>query len=153
MGTRYELPSEDVFDGRLRYIIDDISLREWMDTQSDVEDVEWGPLLEKLGFLFEFFARSTSPRGMAMRVWSVLYAVRPDLIRHETILAAATRFEVSEQRLCEVMWEMKKQTGITYRSKVGIADSATQRRITDAMHAGKRAKAARFAAREEALVS
>jgi hypothetical protein len=73
------------------------------------------------------------------------------LVRNETIQVAADRFEVSQQRLCEVLETMKAQTGITYRSKVGVTDMETQRRRIDAMSRARSEKAARFARREVAV--
>ncbi len=49
---------------------------------------------------------------------------------------AADRFEVSQQRFCEVLETMKGQTGITYRSKVGLADPLKARNDIDAMSGG-----------------
>jgi len=136
-------------DYRVNSIFESLSLNQWREESIDTHAEGWNVMLEKLGFLFEFFARAKNQRGMAMRVWCVLYAVRPDLIGNETIQTAADRFEVSQQRLCEVLEIMKQQTGITYRSKVGLmANAETQRKAIDAMSAARSAKAARFAQRE-----
>jgi len=151
MGTRFEFVSESDLDSRLDIIAQALSLEQWQHGNAEESHaVGWTELLEKLGSLFEFFARAQNPRGMAMRVWCVLYAVRPDLIDNETIQTAADRFEVSQQRVCEVLETMKRQTGITYRSKVGVTDMDTQRMRIDAMSRARSEKAARFAMREVA---
>jgi hypothetical protein len=154
MGTRFEFKTQQAYDFAVDAIFQESSFREWQDAEKDIDDGGWSIMLEKLGFLFDFLASSNNPRAMAMRVWCVLYAVRPDLINHETTQAAADRFEVSEQRVSGLLAEMKKRTGITYRSRTGMTDIETQRRRIDAMHAAKRAnRAARFAGRTTEGVS
>jgi hypothetical protein len=150
MGTRFEFRTQEALDLRVRYVFEKLSLREWQDSERDTDDGGWSIMLEKLGFLFDFLASSNNPRAMAMRVWCVLYAVRPDLIDNETTQAAADRFEVSEQRMSGLLAEMKKKTGITYRCRTGMTDAITQRRTIDAMSAARSAKAKRFAMREVA---
>ena len=151
MGTRFEFVSESDMDGQLDIILQRLAVDQWQHADDEQEDGVWGHMLERMGFLFEFFAGASTSRGMAMRVWAVLYAVRPDLIDNETIQVAADRFEVSQQRLCEVLGEMKKRTGITYRSKVGMAEPERARKAIDAMSAARSAKAARLRAREVAV--
>jgi hypothetical protein len=101
-------------------------------------------LVEKLGAIFEFVAASTSPAGMAMRVWAMLYAVRPDLVRHETIQQAADRFGVSQQRLCQQLDAFKRRTGFTYVSRVGLCDPESAKARIEAMTRGRAEKARRF---------
>ena len=151
MGTRFEFATQQALDLRVHYIFEDLSLRQWRDEQNEDDDGGWAVMLEKLDFLFGFLASSNNPRAMAMRVWCVLYAVRPDLINNETTQAAADRFEVTEQRVSGLLAEMKKRTGITYRSRTGMSDPATQRKAIDAMSRARSAKALRFRQREAAV--
>jgi len=150
MGTRFEFKTQQAYDFAVNHVFEDLSLRQWLDEERDIEDDGMTALLEKLGVFLEFLGLSNHPRGMGIRVWCLLYAVRPDLINNETTQAAADRFGVAEQQVSQTLALMKKRTGITYRSRTGMTDLETQRRRVDAMTAGRIAKAKRFAMREEA---
>lgn len=151
MGTRFEFKTQEAMDLRVHYIFEELSFQHWRHNRGEDTSAQWGVLLEKLGILFDYLASSLDPRGMAMRTWCVLYAVRPDLIDNETIDVAAERFGVSQQRLCELLRHMRERTGITYRCKVGVSSTQEKNRArAEAMHRAKAAKRAQRLALEVA---
>jgi hypothetical protein len=138
---------ETMFEGADR----DEALRLWREERDErtVDSERFSELVEQLGILLEFFAAARTAEGLAMRTWATLYAVRPDLIGHETIQSAADRFGVSQQRVCEILKLFKDRIGFEYPSRVGACDAAKTRMRIEAMTRARIAKAARFRARRE----
>lgn len=129
------------------------ALRLWHEQQRENEPPDaflLAELVDRLGILFEFFAASTTPTGTAARVWTALYAVRPDLIGHETIQQGADRLGISQQRLCQQLDGFKKKTGFVYPSRVGACDAERARMRIEAMSRARSAKAERFRRAREA---
>jgi hypothetical protein len=132
------------------------AIRVWRDSQH--EDVSEDSFLakqlgERLGVLLQFLSAGRTPSSLALRTWCVLYAVRPDLVGHETIQAAADRFSVSEQRLCQLLKLFRERTGFRYESRVGVLSNEKRAKVVLAMSAARSALAEdrrrlkRFAAR------
>lgn len=147
-----EFVTETDLDGRFDILANDQSFQDWLH-QKDADETNDSrdDFLHKLGFIFEFLATSNQPRGMAMRAWALIYAVRPDLVHDETAQVAADRFGVSQQRICEILKELTEKTGIKYVSKVGYTDANTRRKQVDAMSAARSAKALRLKERFYAM--
>lgn len=137
--------------------LSDISIRLWQESEAGLDDESWDELLAKLGTLFEWLAGNPSqplsiaPRSMALRLWCLLYAVRPDLIRNETGAVASQRFEVSDQRIFQVLGDLKAKTGISYESRLGRNSPESVRRSVEGILKDRAArKLARLAARRDA---
>jgi hypothetical protein len=148
---------QQLSDPELESLIDrqqrDEAVRAWQDAQREEESGNgflFAQLVEQLGIIFEFLAASTTPSGMAARAWVMLYAVRPDLIRHETAREAAERMGVSEQRLFQQLEIFRRRTGYVHRSRVGACDATTRRKIVEAMSRARSEKAVRFRDRNSA---
>jgi hypothetical protein len=143
---------------RIDGLLTELSIRSWQQSEADFgQDSSWDELLEKMGSLFSWLAgnplrpTSCSANAMAVRLWCFLYAVRPDLINDETAYVAAERFGVSNQRIFQILDDLKAKTGICYESRLGRLSPESSRRSIDGILRDRAArKLARLASRRYA---
>lgn len=90
------------------------AMQAWIQKQREMrfnlsdETVLLERLAEMLSPLFEYIAAGNNSRVMGMRAWCLLYAVRPELIDHETFQAAAEKFGVSQENMIYHFARLKK---------------------------------------------
>lgn len=90
------------------------AMQAWLQKQREMrfnlsdETVLLDRLAEMLAPLFEYIAAGNNSRVMGMRAWCLLYAVRPELIDHETFQAAADKFGVSQENMIYHFARLKK---------------------------------------------
>jgi hypothetical protein len=77
------------------------SLEQWLNDHHGHarEERDFGALVDVLNPVFDYLAGATDPNNTAMRVWCLLYVVRPDLIEFESFNTAGMRFGVSDESL------------------------------------------------------
>ena len=97
------------------------SMARWRD-ELRAEEVPDQLVFERLvGILhpvLEYIGASCTPTMMAVRMWCLLYAVRPDLVEYESLVSAERRFGVSEQVIHKALREIEKTIpGFTYQRR------------------------------------
>ena len=75
--------------------------------RDESESENFAQLIALLTPILEFLGASCSAKMAAIRVWALLYAVRPDLIEFESLASAAKRFDVAEPIFSRVLRELK----------------------------------------------
>jgi hypothetical protein len=86
------------------------SLSRWRDelrSESMPDQLVFERLVGILHPVLEYIGSSCSPTMMAVRMWCLLYAVRPDLIEYESLVSAERRFGVSEQVIHKALREIE----------------------------------------------
>jgi len=102
--TRQQADSAQRQTKRLQILDARAALSNWRDELRRVPAESDDELLERMadamGPLYEFFADAQNPRSMGIRAWCLVYAIRPDLIGHQTIQSGAEFFGVTQEAVC-----------------------------------------------------
>lgn len=77
------------------------SLNTWRENRREegLVSPDFHRLISTLNPIFDYLAGTVIPMNMAMRVWCLLYVVRPDLIEYESFEMAGMRFGVSDESM------------------------------------------------------
>jgi len=99
-------------DAWSRIILDEEAVASWHDENRRVESSDSeriAELAEGLALLFGFLARGYMRGTMDQRCWALLYSLRPEFLRGESMSMAAVRLGVTQQRLQTVLEVLRRE--------------------------------------------